>query len=439
MMVYCHTIRWIIGNYYWIGQISESLQIQVGEIGPLGKISNKMALAGCPMRYKALFSQILIVDSDRTAVRSLSVLLQNVGYIVRAVTSLTEAQSFLIIKKPDLVWLAADLSLADDHAFIREFKSQPDYQIIPILIAYQADDLMTATACLNAGADDLIAAPFDHTIALIRIRALLRQKSTSQDLLDLTEHLEEKVHERTIELEKVNARLRHSEKLSSLGRLASSIVHEINNPITGMMLNVGIMEETLPVDSGLRVNLKLFSQMLDHISSLVQQLRTFSKPVSAAPDWVQVNELIGQTGMLLEKQFKKDRIHLVMQLDDAVPKLWLPADQLREVTLNLAVNAADAMPHGGLLTLSTRLVDHRVELCVADNGEGIEPELLDRIFEPFFTTKGEKGTGLGLAITYKIVQSMGGEIGVESQPGLGTRFTISLPYKANDATMEQVG
>lgn len=390
------------------------------------------------MRYKALFSDILVVDADRATVRALSVLLQNVGYIVRSAAGTSDAFTLIDKKKPDLIWLAADLSLVDDHAFIRELKSRPNSQIIPILINYAEDDLITATACLNAGADDLIANPVDHTLALVRIRGLLRQKSTSADLIELTNTLEEKVRERTAELEKANARLRHSEKLSSLGRLASSIVHEINNPLTGMMLNIDLMEESLPADASLRTNLKLFSQLLDHIASLVNQLRTFSRPVDAARGWVSINDLLRETGVLLEKQFKKDRIQLNMQLDDRVPELWLPGDQVREVVLNLAVNSADAMPRGGLLAISTvKMTDH-VELSIADNGDGIPPELLDRIFEPFFTTKGEKGTGLGLAITHNIIQSIGGEIAVESQTGLGTRFTVSLPLTISDPVAGKV-
>jgi signal transduction histidine kinase len=379
------------------------------------------------MRYRSLFSEIILIETDPFLVRSMTVLLQSVGYIVRSFPEISSARKSIEKKKPDLIWLSAETSFEDNHQFIRELKSRPDCQVIPILICYAGDDLINASACLNAGADDLIARPVDHTILLLRIRVLLRLKKAAADLVELNNLLEEKVTERTAQLEKANARLRHSEKLSSLGRLASSIVHEINNPLTGMMLNVGLMEDSLPPGSNLQSNVKMLTKSLDQVANLVNQLRAFAKPAEAMREIVAINSTIRGIGNLLEKQFKKDHITIQLELDDSMPDLYLPINQFREVILNLTVNAADAMPQGGLLKLTSRRIESQVEISISDSGEGIPPELIDRIFEPFYSTKGEKGTGLGLTIVYNIIESIGGDISVESQSGVGTRFVILLP------------
>jgi two-component system NtrC family sensor kinase len=256
---------------------------------------------------------------------------------------------------------------------------------------------------------------------------MLRLKAITDELSVLNASLEEKVAERTQELEEAHATLRHTEKLSSLGRLAASVAHEINNPLTSLLSYVYLMKYELEEGSSLVKDLSVMERQINAIARLVRRLQDFSKPPRRERHPVQLSEVLEDVLTLLGKELEHQRVEVDYHQDEPLHPVLASPDQMGEVFMNLVLNARDAMPQGGELSLALENQEGVVVFRITDTGVGISPEVLDRLFEPFFTTKGDKGTGLGLAICYRIVEEHGGEMQVESAPGQGATFTIRLP------------
>ena len=236
-------------------------------------------------------------------------------------------------------------------------------------------------------------------------------------------------------------KLRQSQRLESIGRLAGGIAHDFNNLLMVIKSYAELAVQQLPTGGGrIRDKLDEIDRAADRAADLIRQLLAFGRRQVLKPEVVNVNELVmGIEGML--SRTIGDDVELVFELgpDDGCSRVD-PA-LLEQVIVNLVVNARDAMPRGGGVTVSTRLVDGQsdgspeesngcrwVELAVTDTGVGIDPAVRDRIFEPYFTTKEmEKGTGLGLATVYGIVEQSGGTIEVESEEGQGSTFRVWLP------------
>ncbi|MEM2786470.1 MAG: PAS domain S-box protein, partial [Candidatus Nitrosotenuis sp.] len=268
---------------------------------------------------------------------------------------------------------------------------------------------------------------------------------------DITQRLlaEEQLRRAEAEKNQLQLELLQSQKIESLGTLAGGIAHDFNN-ILGIILGHATMIDRLPLDR------QKFSQSLDAIvkatlrgASLVKQLLTFARKTEPAFESVNVNEVIKEITKLIAETFPKV-ITLETNLADDLPTIVADSTQLHQVVLNLCVNARDAMPMGGKLSISTSTVpgtvinqrfpnavaQQYIQLRVADTGIGMDESTRQRIFEPFFTTKGlGKGTGLGLSVIHGIVQSHHGIIDVESAVGQGTTFTIYFPIA--ERTVEQ--
>jgi signal transduction histidine kinase len=239
--------------------------------------------------------------------------------------------------------------------------------------------------------------------------------------------LEQKVEARTRELAEAHAALRHTEKLSALGRLAASIAHDINNPLSSILTYLYLLKQDAGDDAQTLEDLTLIERQVNIIANLVKQLRDFSRPTQKHRRAVALHDIIEDVVMLTSKDLEKRHIEISSHYDPTLPEIYASPDQMSEILLNLVVNARDAMPDGGTLSLEAHAEGDNVVINVTDTGCGMSQEIQDRIFEPFFTTKGEEGTGLGLSICYRIIQEHEGQITVDSEEGKGTTFTITLP------------
>jgi signal transduction histidine kinase len=379
------------------------------------------------MNLAGLFSDILVVDEATDFVRSIRSVLQSAGYIVRSVSNGAAALEAARSDPPDLVLLSASLPDMTGYEVARQLKSDQSSSFIPVIMTAPAEGADVA-ASLNAGADEFIGKPVDNAELLIRIRAMLRMKDITDDLTELNATLDQKVEERTRQLEEAHAKLRHNEKLSALGRLSASVAHEVNNPLGAIMAHIYLLKQDLPdKTSSLWESLDVIEHEVDVIADLVDQLRSFSKPPRKERRPVNLNEVVENVMTLAGKELQKQHIDVTLDLQGPLSLVEASEDQLEEVFMNLVLNARDAMPEGGELMICTQEDDSCVQAQVIDTGQGIDPEIEDRIFEPFFTTKGEKGTGLGLAISHSIVDEHNGEIEVESEVGRGTTFNLRLP------------
>jgi two-component system NtrC family sensor kinase len=220
-----------------------------------------------------------------------------------------------------------------------------------------------------------------------------------------------------------------SEKLASIGRLASGIAHEINNPLTGILTYSSLLMEELK-GTPYEEDLKTIREETLRCRKIVRGLLDFARDYKPEKVSVNLNALIEETLGLLEKHVNFQNIKILKNLASDLPEVKVDPDEFRSVINNLAVNAADAMPKGGQLTITTSYdrESNRVVIRVADTGVGISEENLKKIFEPFFTTKEKgKGTGLGLSMTYGVIKRHNGTIDVRSNVGEGTEFIITLP------------
>ncbi len=255
------------------------------------------------------------------------------------------------------------------------------------------------------------------------------------ELEDWGRSLEAKVAERSNELKQVQGRLVRSEKLASLGELVAGIAHEINNPLTGILMYASMLGSDERLDPELQGDLATIVRETERCALIVRELLDFARESvpRKVPD--SVHQVMDKTLSLVQHQASFHNIEVVRDYAGDLPNILIDPNQIEQVFMNIVLNAGQAMPEGGTLTIVTGVSQAVGQLFVriSDTGTGINPENLNKIFDPFFTTKGTKGTGLGLAVSYGIIENHGGELSVESTQGVGTTFTVLLPL-ATDAT-----
>ncbi len=238
------------------------------------------------------------------------------------------------------------------------------------------------------------------------------------------------------QLEETHLQLVNSEKMASLGKLAAGIAHEINNPMGGILIYSSLLMEALEGEDSRRQDLEKIVQEATRCKEIVKSLLEFSRQTEPKMEPTDINKAITDDLFFLENQALFHNIEIVKNLDPQLPRVRGNASQLKQVFMNIIVNAAEAMHGGGTLTITTGLSSDEKEIWIdfADTGEGISRENFSKIFDPFFTTKEVgKGTGLGLSTSYGIIDGHGGRIVVKSQVGKGTTFRIELPAGPEDA------
>jgi two-component system NtrC family sensor kinase len=269
------------------------------------------------------------------------------------------------------------------------------------------------------------------------------------ELTEWGKTLERRVRSKTEELERAHSTLVAAEKMASLGRLAATVAHEVNNPLFGMLTYARLTMKAVnkaPLDEATREgvieNLRVIERESKRCGELMQNLLTFARqsPPQRAP--VDVNVLVERAAGLVRHQMELQEIALELELDRALAPVSCDPSQIQQVLLVLLVNACEAMPEGGLVRVVTAGGPERgvVTIRVKDNGPGIPPETVSQIFEPFFTTKdNQHRTGLGLAIARNIIDRHAGSLEVFSEPGKGAEFVITLPLEAAESVPGPAG
>jgi nitrogen-specific signal transduction histidine kinase/CheY-like chemotaxis protein len=247
----------------------------------------------------------------------------------------------------------------------------------------------------------------------------------------------------------LEARLAQSQRMESIGRLAGGVAHDFNNLLTVILGNCELVLGDMPGESQQRADIEDIRNAADHAAALTRQLLAFSRRQILQPKVLSLNSVVTEMMDMLARIIGED-IELVTELDPALANTRADPVEMGQVVMNLAVNARDAMPEGGRLSIKTEHSDMQrasaadgdtippgryVTLSIGDTGIGIDEETRSRIFEPFFTTKQKgKGTGLGLSTVYGIVKQSGGYISVESEAGKGTTFRIRMPELREDTS-----
>ncbi|KAB2905379.1 MAG: response regulator [Anaerolineae bacterium] len=257
----------------------------------------------------------------------------------------------------------------------------------------------------------------------------IRNTQLLDELRGYANQLESRVEERTRELQAAQKLLIRSEKMASLGRLAGEIAHEINNPLQPIRSCLEYAIENLQAGDVVdAADLNVAISEVERLSRTVRRLLDFARPESSNMAQVNLKELVSDTLLLTRKKMEHSNISLKTDLQN-VPFLQGNADQLKQVILNLAINAADAMSEkGGTMIIRLWSDKEQVHFVIKDEGTGIPSETLTQIFEPFYSTK-MNGSGLGLAISHSIIEAHGGQMQVKSEVGVGSEFQITLPLR----------
>src|SRR6185369_7421451 len=287
----------------------------------------------------------------------------------------------------------------------------------------------------------VIAGDYSHPVHIPASREIAGLAESFNLMQETLKERREQVEANLRSLEAANKALKEarletirSEKMASVGLLAAGMAHEIGAPLAAIFGYSGILAEELSGDPEKSDCLRRITEDAGRIDRLVRDLLNYAKPVRPEIERIDVREFFDDLYAMLERQGLFKRLEASLTLGDDLPTLYLDRHQLMQVLMNLVMNARDAMPEGGRLGIGASAVDGDYLLIeVADSGEGIPAENIDRIFDPFFTTKEPgKGTGLGLAISARLVESFGGRISVESEPGVGTKFMVRLPGVKGD-------
>ena len=323
---------------------------------------------------------------------------------------------------PDLILSDEMMPRLSGSGMIQILRRHRELDDTPILLVTARADEAFLLSILKMGAQGYFIKPFSTGELTARVDGLIAEKKSKQEL-------RKAVEERTRELMETQERYLHAEKLSAVGRLSASIAHEFSSPlqsVTTVLKGIG-MGANLQQDE--KKLLDLAFQECQRMKNLIANLQDFHRPSTGKLEPIDLHALIDSLLLLVKKDFKTKKIAVVKEYAAELPAINAVADRLKQVFLNLLNNAADACEGGGIVTITTEVVDRmHVVVHVSDTGAGIDPANLGKLFEPFFTTKqGNKGTGLGLSISYGIVKDHGGHIDVESEQGKGTVFSVFLP------------
>ncbi len=426
--------------------------------------------------------RVLLAGPSEAEGRQLIAALEKSGYLVEWMTDGIEALESVRATPPDLIIVDVGTPDGNGSALCRTVKAADVTKRIPVVAITSSEDRRDRGRALDDGADDFLTKPIDHAELLTRVRSLLKVKglyeelaryddtiasqaaelaTTNQELRQLTEELEERVVARTAELEAKTEELRamtqqlwQTAKLATMGELAASVAHELNNPLATISLRVESMLLRAEPEDPDRRSLEIVDGEVERMAKLVARLLEFSRSgAHQQVSTVHLNDEVESALELVQNYLRNRGVTPITEFANGTLTVHADRQQLRQVLLNLFTNASDAMPDGGTLTVRMWRSDEGCEehlhavaaenggrvqpkrfvvMEVSDTGTGIPPEALSRILEPFFTTKPEgKGTGLGLSICRRIVQEHNGKLDVTSEVGKGTTFRVSLPASDN--------
>jgi signal transduction histidine kinase len=257
-----------------------------------------------------------------------------------------------------------------------------------------------------------------------------------EELKAFSGQLEDRVRRASARLEETQRQLFQSEKLAALGKLSAGIAHEIRNPLTSIKILIHSLVDERATENSREKDLAVIETEIERVNKIIKQFLDFARPRPPSLEPTDVRTILDETLALLLYEMEAQRISPEKYYAPDLPPVPMDREQMKQVFLNLMLNAIQAMENGGTLRVAALRASptpgkggrSTAEIAVEDTGPGIAEDLRNKIFEPFFSTK-EEGIGLGLPIAQRIVEEHGGEIRVESKAGVGTTFTISLPFQ----------
>jgi len=399
-------------------------------------------------------AHILLVDDEVASTCLMTNFLNRIGYTqLQSINDSTRVFETIETFAPDLILLDLAMPGLSGFEILNALRADRQNEQIPVLVLTGDASSKNKRRALAAGATDLLVKPFDPSEVSMRIRNLLQARFLQLEIQEQNHLLEERVRERTCQLEAALADLhaaqRHAmqqERLSAFGEMAGGVVHDFSN---ALMSVIGYSEMLL-TNSTARADEATALEYLRIINTagrdgahVVSRLRDFYRPRGAADvfEALDLSEIVTQAIALARprgaKRGSDEAVSFQTDLDVKATANGIGAE-LREVLTNLIFNAMDAIPAAGVITLRTQQRDGDALVEVIDSGAGMAPDVRERCLEPFFTTKGDQGSGLGLAMVFGIIKRHQGTLEIESAPGKGTTVRIVLPLSVHSVESHDV-
>lgn len=383
---------------------------------------------------------ILIVDDEESILRLTSTIFRNRGFRVMTASNGAEAVDLITAEEPELVLLDYMMPGRDGFAILKEIKQR--FSEISVIILTGRGSERIAVELMKAGASDYIQKPFlnedllervDKVLKVRAVEAINRELLNERDRLlgeieKCNRDLEERVREKTLDLQKVHAEIIQTEKMSTAGYLSAGMAHEIRNPLNSIALLVQLLKEN-PDDTERIESLAKIEQEILRIDEILKKLMDAVKRPPFHISEVFIDSVLDSVIEVFRSRIAMNRIRV--ERDFRVVPSPVAADQaeIEQIFTNIVLNSIEEMPNGGVLGVSLDQNGDEIIVRISDTGRGIPQENLTRIFDPFFTSK-TSGTGLGLYVVMRIVRAYNGRLEVKSEEGKGTTMSVFLKVNA---------
>ncbi len=373
---------------------------------------------------------VLLVDDEPSLRLTMSEFLKRAGYGVFAAANY-ESAAMVAAESIDVAVVDINLPGKSGIELLQKLCGERIY--VPVIMITGEPNLSVIPEIVRAGAYDFIAKPIIKDVLLNAVaRAVETKRLTDekrrleQEIKRYAEELEMRVDERTAELVATHQRLVHQERVAALGRAAAEVAHEVKNPLAGLLLYSLHLRDMLEKPSPEVALVDKIVDTINHLNRRIEHILGFARPLSLTAQSGNLNQIINDILELLRSQVTANQIEVRLSLDEQNASWMIDESSMRGALMNLIVNAIEAMPGGGTLSIDSKWTEETLQLEITDTGGGIADDQIKKIFEPFYTTK-EQGLGLGMPYAKKIVEEHGGSVSLNTRSGEGTTIRITLP------------
>jgi signal transduction histidine kinase len=377
--------------------------------------------------------KVLLVDDEPNMRWTMAEFLKRGGYEPLTASDFDSATELLRDAEVDAAVVDIVLPGKSGVELLKELRGRVPY--VPVVMITGEPNSALVPEIVRAGAYDYIAKPIlkDALIkavarAVERKRLEDEKRRLEQEIKRHAEELEVRVAERTAQLVEAHERLAHQEKIAALGRAAAQVAHEVKNPLAGLLLYAMHLKSKAAgqLAEGELALVDKIVETINHLTGTVEQVLNYARPVCVTPRPGDLNRVVSDVLQLAQPQMAGGLIEQRLELDERGCRGMLDETALRGALMNLVLNAVQAMPGGGTLTVRTSADGAALRLEVADTGCGMTEEQAGHVFEPFYTTKSQ-GLGLGMPYAQKVIEQHRGTVSIESRPGAGTTIRVELP------------
>jgi two-component system, NtrC family, sensor histidine kinase HydH len=376
-------------------------------------------------------TKVLLVDDEPSIRLTMGEFLKRAGY---SVVTAADYNAAVVHKAEDLDVAVIDINLPGKNG-IQLLQNLRDAEIyVPVIMITGEPNLSVIPEIVRAGAYDFIAKPIVKDVLLNAVgraaekkRLIDEKRRLEEEIRRHTEELETRVAERTAELVETHKRLVTQERIAALGRAAAQVAHEVKNPLAGLLLySLHLKGKATNFSENEKYLVDKIVDTINHLNSRVEQILGFARPVNLTLRPGNLNQMVNDVLELLRPQLTANKVEVRLSLDQHAAHGMFDDASIRGALMNLMLNSIEAMPDGGILSITSDRISDALRLEIIDTGRGIGEEEAKKIFEPFYTTK-TNGLGLGMPYARRIVEQHGGSIALNSQPGEGTTISVMLP------------